>query len=71
MCHFSLMFSPPATACHGDSGGAAVVFDSETNVPTIVGIVSWGKGCALRKFPGVYSRVIAARKWIEDLTEIS
>lgn len=52
------------SACIGDSGGPLVAFDVETKKPIQVGIVSWGKDCALPGFPGVYSRVIAARELI-------
>lgn len=52
------------SACQGDLGGPLVAFDAETRKPIQVGIVSWGKGCALPDFPGVYSRVIAAREMI-------
>lgn len=40
-------------ACQGDSGGP--LYDKKNNV--LVGITSWGNGCALRDFPGVYSRI--------------
>lgn len=48
-------------ACSGDSGGPLVAATNPTpTVPDdlrLVGIVSWGIGCALPEYPGVYTKV--------------
>jgi secreted trypsin-like serine protease len=52
-------------SCKGDSGGPMVVRDSRGRwVQT--GVVSWGKDCALKGFPGVYTRVSAFAGWIRE-----
>ncbi|XP_023295403.2 trypsin-like [Lucilia cuprina] len=46
-------------ACQGDSGGPLVAKNQ------LVGVVSWGKGCAVAGYPGVYCDVATVRSWIE------
>ncbi|XP_030387453.1 trypsin eta-like [Scaptodrosophila lebanonensis] len=47
-------------ACNGDSGGPLVVNKQ------LVGIVSWGEGCARADFPGVYANVTHFLHWIAE-----
>lgn len=47
-------------ACQGDSGGPLVSGDK------LVGVVSWGYGCAIVGFPGVYADVPHHQSWIEE-----
>lgn len=57
-------------ACAGDSGGPLVVRDRIGGY-RLVGITSWGDGCAKPNFPGVYTRVSKFVSWVEDKTGLS
>lgn len=45
-------------ACHGDSGGPAI-YNKQ-----LVGLISWGLGCARGDYPGVYTRITKYLEWI-------
>ena len=53
--------------CQGDSGGP--LFADAGGALRVVGVTSWGNGCAREGFPGVYARVADTklRTWVESV----
>lgn len=51
-------------ACDGDSGGAAICQRSNGE-KVVCGVVSFGYGCGLPGYPGVYTRVSSFVDWIK------
>ena len=41
----------------------------ENGLYTVIGVVSWGAGCANDGYPGVYGRVTSALTWIKSNIE--
>jgi len=48
--------------CQGDSGGPVL----DVSHTRLLGITSWGIGCALDQYPGVYTRVVSFVAWISS-----
>lgn len=58
-------------SCHRDSGGPLSVLHGHKNgVRLLIGVTSWGYGCAQPHFPGVYGSVISVRPWIKRISGI-
>lgn len=59
--------STAADSCQGDSGGGLWLRDRRNRTDfVIMGIASYGAGCAMFNSPGVYVRVSRFRKWIVE-----
>merc|ERR1740130_1746801 len=52
-------------SCQGDSGGPH--FTVADGMATLVGVVSWGYGCATAGYPGVYAKVDSALDWLQPI----
>lgn len=51
-------------ACAGDSGGPFVLLKDHSYY--LIGIVSYGRGCARPEYPGVYTKVTTYLPWINS-----
>lgn len=52
--------------CQGDSGGPLQIFHPNNCLFQVLGVTSFGQGCAVINTPGVYARVSHYLNWIED-----
>eukprot|EP00579_Thalassiosira_antarctica_P013834 CAMPEP_0201927860 /NCGR_PEP_ID=MMETSP0903-20130614/19621_1 /ASSEMBLY_ACC=CAM_ASM_000552 /TAXON_ID=420261 /ORGANISM="Thalassiosira antarctica, Strain CCMP982" /LENGTH=718 /DNA_ID=CAMNT_0048466159 /DNA_START=16 /DNA_END=2172 /DNA_ORIENTATION=- len=59
-------WSSDKDACQGDSGGPLMQIGDSAEEDWQVGVVSWGLGCAMDSFPGVYARISGEWDWIRN-----
>ncbi len=61
-------YSGGQDTCQGDSGGGLYVIESNNEMPRwiVVGITSYGVGCARKYLPGIYTKVSYFLDWIYD-----
>ncbi|KAL7505122.1 hypothetical protein ACHAXN_003770 [Cyclotella atomus] len=59
-------FEPGLDACQGDSGGPLIIPGESASQDILIGVTSWGIGCATKVFPGVFARVSHSYDWIAE-----
>jgi secreted trypsin-like serine protease len=64
--NITLLNSTNTDTCQGDSGGPLMMFTSSQQW-IVVGITSYGVGCALPRYAAVYTRVVYFLDWIYSM----
>ena len=58
-------------SCQGDSGGPLVAVDpANYHALSLVGVVSWGRGCGDPRYLGVYAEVSHFSHWLRETVKV-
>lgn len=66
MCAESITKKDPSDTCEGDSGSGLIMYNSLFE-PVLLGITSWGNGCAQQGYAGVYTRLAIFDDWLKSV----
>jgi len=64
LCTFSPDSKDVTDACQGDSGGPLVFHNKDRDKYELIGVVSWGIGCARKEYPGVFAKLSKLWPWV-------
>ncbi|MBK7300844.1 MAG: serine protease [Moraxellaceae bacterium] len=65
MCADSINQEKPSDTCEGDSGSSLIMYNNVFE-PVLLGLTSWGNGCAQQGYAGVYTRLAAFDDWLKS-----
>ena len=65
MCAESMNEQNRSDTCEGDSGSGLIIYNNFFE-PVLLGLTSWGNGCAQQGYAGVYTRLAAFDDWLKS-----
>jgi secreted trypsin-like serine protease len=65
MCAESMNEKNRSDTCEGDSGSGLIIYNNFFE-PVLLGLTSWGNGCAQQGYAGVYTRLAAFDDWLKS-----
>ncbi len=66
MCAESMNEQNRSDTCEGDSGSGLIIYNNFFE-PVLLGLTSWGNGCAQQGYAGVYTRLAVFDDWLKSV----
>ncbi|MCB1657224.1 MAG: serine protease [Moraxellaceae bacterium] len=66
MCANAIDAQTSSDTCEGDSGSGLIIYNNFFE-PVLLGITSWGNGCAQQGYAGVYTRLAMFDDWLKSI----